>query len=157
MRANRLISVVAACLALPAMAEVDLNTVNACIDTAANEQTNPALCIDQSHTACLDGAQETPAIATLCFTETRQQWTDSVGARMQAATANLNDRMQSVLNIETKYDLLSSLIQCDRMEELAIAATVSPGDSIALQKARCLSTASALAYVRLYIRVRDIN
>ena len=140
----------------PAMAEVDLPRAEACFAQALADKTDPATCIDAEQAACMTGAQETPAVATLCFSQAQASWSGAVAARMQAVQSGAGETLATIVRIETKYDLLSALIQCDRVEELSLAASDLPGAAIAVQKARCQATASGLTYLWLHLRARDI-
>jgi hypothetical protein len=57
-----------------------------------------------------------------------------------------------VARIETKYDLLTNLLQCDRLKELSLAVSQMGDDAVAVQDARCQATVSALSFMRLYLR-----
>lgn len=133
---------------------LDLDTVAACVGTAADLGKSPNGCVDQAHTACLRLPADTPAVASLCFEETRAAWSDAIGARMADLSIRAPERIAALAGIEVKYDLLSALTQCDRMEELA-RLREAPTPEILLQKTRCTATASGLAYVRLLWRLPD--
>ncbi|SMX51136.1 hypothetical protein [Actibacterium lipolyticum] len=138
-----------------ASAQVDIADAEACFAKAVTDNTNPAPCIDAAQSLCMIDAQETPAVATLCFNNAKDSWSGALGSRIQSFVADADETLAAVAQIETKYDLLSSLIQCDRIEELSIAASDIPGEEIAMQKSRCQSTASGLAYMRLFLRARQ--
>lgn len=142
--------------ATPASAEdrLDLDTVRSCIATAMDLGKKPTGCVDGAHAACLQDAAETPAVATLCFEEARAQWSTAIAARMDHLRDAAPERIAALAGIELKYDLLSSLVQCDRMEELAILREI-PAEEIRTQKSRCTATASGLAYIRLLWRLPD--
>lgn len=143
-------------LAPPAQAEprLDLDTVRSCVETAAELGQKPTTCVDDAHAPCLQVSTETPAVAGLCFAETRQDWSDAIAARMAELGEKAPERIAALAGIEVKYDLLSALVQCDRMEELALLREL-PAEEIQLQKARCTATASGLAYIRLLWRLPD--
>lgn len=136
----------------PALAEVDLPRAQACFDEAIATQSNPAPCVEAEQQACLNGAVEMPAVATLCLTQAQSQWSAAIGARIDAIVTNAPDTLAAIARIETRYDLLSNLLQCDRMEELALVGSEQTGEEILLQKTRCSATASGLTYMRLYLR-----
>jgi len=142
--------------ATPVVAQVDLDQAQACFAEAAQGQGDALACIDAAQDACMDNAQETPAVATLCFNEAQGAWSQALGARIQQLTTNADDTLAAVIRIETKYDLLGQLMQCDRVEALSVAASGLSGPMIALQKARCQSTASALTYLQLIQRARAL-
>ena len=143
-------------LAPPAQAEprLDLDAVRSCVETAAELGRKPTTCVDDAHAPCLQVSTETPAVAGLCFAETRQEWTDAIAARMADLGEKAPERIAALAGIEVKYDLLSALVQCDRMEELALLREL-PAEEIQLQKSRCTATASGLAYIRLLWRLPD--
>ncbi|WP_339770648.1 hypothetical protein [uncultured Pseudosulfitobacter sp.] len=126
----------------------------ACLAAAVNDGTDPALCIEASDAACMDNAPETPAVSTACFAETRAQWGAAIGKRMQSLP---DDTGTTVARIEAKYDVIGGMVQCDRIEALAKAASDLDGPQIALQKERCLSRATALTYVRLFARTHSAD
>lgn len=121
----------------------------ACLASAVRNGTDPALCLDASDAACMDNAPETPAVSTACFAENRAQWGAAIGKRMKSLP---DDTATTVARIEAKYDVIGAMVQCDRIEALAKAASDLDGPQIALQKERCLARANALTYVRLFVR-----
>ncbi|CUH75993.1 hypothetical protein [Tropicibacter naphthalenivorans] len=147
-----LIAALAVGLAAPASAEVDLTAVTACIDSARTDGTNPNLCVDTAHQDCLVDSAEAPAAATLCFTKAREAWSQGIAARMETIRANAPEKLAALAGIEVKYDLISSLTQCDRLEELG-QLQEAEAETILLQKTRCTATASGLAYTRLLWRL----
>ncbi len=142
--------------ATAAMAEprIDIAAVDSCVATATDLGTSPNGCVDQAHAPCLRIPAETPAVATLCFEETRAEWSEAISARMSDLSDRAPERISALAGIEVKYDLLTALVQCDRMEELGRLRDIASGD-ILLQKTRCTATASGLAYVRLLWRLPD--
>lgn len=142
-------------LALPARAEVDLATVDACVADSIASERMPTACVDAALAECIATPDEAPALATLCFTTARAAFSDGISAQMDRIRASADDKIAAIAGIEVKYDLLASLVQCDRMEELALL-TDRPGEEIARQKIRCAATASGLAYIRLIWRAKDL-
>jgi hypothetical protein len=140
------------CLATAATAQVDTKAAQACFDQAVASQTDPADCIDAVQQTCMPDAQARPLVAALCFTKIRDDWSAAIGDTMQTFVTTADDTIATIARIETKFDLLSALIQCDRVEELSLAASDIPTDMIALQKEHCAATASALAFMRLHLR-----
>ncbi|WP_417210047.1 hypothetical protein [Antarctobacter sp.] len=140
----------------PAAADdrLDLDAVRACVATAIDLGKKPTGCVDSAHTACLRVTSETPAVAALCFEEARTQWSEAIANRMDHLRDTAPERIAALAGIELKYDLLSSLVQCDRMEELALLREI-PSEEIRTQKSRCTATASGLAYIRLLWRLPD--
>ncbi len=126
----------------------------ACLAAALKDGSDPTLCVEPSDAACMDSAPETPAVSTACFAETRAQWGAAIGKRMQSLP---DDTATTVARIEAKYDVIGGMVQCDRIEALAKAASDLDGPQIALQKERCLSRATALTYVRLFARTHSAD
>ena len=143
-----------AALAQGAMPQVDLAAADACFAEADAAGTNPALCIEPAQVACMDNSDSTPPVSTLCYTHARGAWSGAVGGVIEGIDARGDTRLGAVARIEARYDLLINLLHCDRAEELAIAASDLDGADIALQKARCQSTAAALTYIRLFLSAR---
>tara|TARA_R110002096_G_scaffold201392_6_gene385895 strand:+ start:905 stop:1429 length:525 start_codon:yes stop_codon:yes gene_type:complete len=146
----------AADLAATDLAGVDISGFNACIDAAQKDGTNPGPCIDTAQVACLDNARETPAVATLCYTEARKVWSGALSGTIAEMTRSADEKVAAVARIETKYNLLTNLMACDRVEELSRAVSAMPGEAIALQTARCQATASAATYMYLYLREKTL-
>lgn len=140
----------------PALAEprLDMDSVQACVATASELGKSPNGCVDQAHAPCLRVNSDTPAVATLCFEETRSEWSGAIATRMQRLGETAPEKLAALAGVEVKYDLLTSLVQCDRMEELAQLREIA-AEEILLQKSRCHATASGLAYVRLLWRLPD--
>lgn len=142
------------CSAAQAESRLDMAAVTACVATSTDLGTSPNGCVDQAHARCLAIDGETPAVATLCFDETRAEWSDAIAARMAHLSETAPERLAALAGIELKYDLLTALVQCDRMEEIAQLREIA-AEEILLQKTRCAATASGLAYVRLLWRLPD--
>lgn len=143
-------------LATPLLAEVDLEQANACFAAAEETQSDPVHCIDAQQDVCLDNAQGTPAVALLCFRTAREAWSLGISGIISDTVDAAPEPLASVARIETKYDLLTNLLQCERVQELSIAVSELGSDAIGVQTARCQSTASALTYMRLYIRAQNL-
>ena len=137
-------------VAAPALAEVDLTAVDACFESARATQTDPAACINAAQDTCLDNAEDTPAVTTLCYVQARDVWSDGLARVFADIIPTMDGTDAAVLQIETKYALLGNLLQCDRIEELSLAASDLTGAAIALQSARCQASATAAMYLRLY-------
>ncbi len=144
-------------IALPACAEVDLATVESCILERIETGEEPAACIEMAHSECLAAPDATPAVATLCFVEAKGVWSAGIADLLKKVPAEAPDEIAAIARIEAKYDILSGLVQCDRMEELALAASNHPGEVIARQKAHCAATASGVAYARLQWRIQALQ
>ena len=76
---------------------------------------------------------------------------------MGRISAIADDRIAAIAGIELKYDLITARTQCDRMEELALAASGQPAETIRRQKSRCEAGAAGLAYLRLKLRARSLQ
>lgn len=137
-----------------ALAEVNIAAADACFAEADDNSTNPALCIRAAQDFCMDDSDATPAVSTLCYTDALTVWTEAVAMAVDGIDAGSDGGMAAVARIEAKYDMLINLLQCDRAEELAIAMSDLGGVEMALQKARCRSTAGALTYMRLFLSAR---
>lgn len=136
----------------PAAAGVDIAQVNACADAARRDATSPAHCIDAAQGACMINAQQTPAVATLCFSEARDAWSAALSALIADVSSRTDESRAAIVRIETKYNLLANLMECDRVEELSRAVSDLGGDAIALQTAHCQASASAATYLHVYRR-----
>lgn len=143
-------------LAAPAMAEVDVTAAASCFGAAADAGTDPSDCIDAAHEACMVDAQERGLVAALCFTNAKDAWSAGLAARLQRVMSESDQQTAALAQVETKYDLLAALLQCDRIEELSLIGSDQTGEMITMQKARCTANASALAYMRLYLRSRSL-
>lgn len=139
-----------------ALAEVDLEGVQACFEAARANEADPAQCINAAQDTCLDNAQDTPAVSALCFHQARDVWSDGLSGIFTDIVPTMNETDAAVLQIETKYALLGNLLQCDRIEELSLAASDLTIEEIALQSARCQASATAATYLRL-TRLRDVQ
>ena len=137
-------------LGTPALADVNIADVDACFEAARTGQADPAVCINAAQDSCLDNAQETPAVSALCFLEAREAWSDAVSQTFAEIVPTMDETDAAVLQIETKYALLGNLLQCDRIEELSLAASDLTSEAISIQSARCQASATAAMYLRLY-------
>ena len=138
----------------PVRAELDIAAAEACFVSADQDGTNPALCIQAAQDPCMDNSDATPAVATLCFADARTAWSSAVSTAMATLDSRGDDRLAAFARIESRYDLLVNLLNCDRAEELAIALSDLEGAQVALQKARCQATATAITYMRLFLAAR---
>lgn len=139
-----------------AQAEMSMKTVDQCLTGAFDAQTNPNSCVDLAHAECGGMPEDMHAASALCFTKTQEVWNAAIAEQMEGIRARGDDQLSAVAGIETKYDVLSALLQCDRMEELN-RLTDQSAELVARQKAGCVSTASGLAYVRLNWRARSLQ
>ena len=143
-------------LSAPATAQMSMETVDACLTDAFSAQTSPNACVDLAHSECGGMPEEMHAASALCFTKTQEVWNAAIAEQMEAIRARGDDQLSAIAGIETKYDVLSALLQCDRMEELN-RLTDQSAELVARQKAGCVSTAAGLAYVRLNWRARSLE
>ncbi|MCA0870818.1 hypothetical protein LCL97_08285 [Seohaeicola saemankumensis] len=141
-------------LAVPVMAEVDLAAVKTCVAQRAEAGTSTE-CVSLSHTECRAFPEDAPAAATLCFKQAHDRWSEGIAARMTEIRAAVEDPLAAAAGIDVKYDLLTSLLQCDRMEEMALLQE-GPPETVLLQKTRCTALASGYVYVRLLLRSRNL-
>lgn len=141
----------------PALAAVDLTTSNACFDAAVAGKTNPAQCIEAAQNTCLEGANGgTPAVTVLCFSEARDSWSAGLADTLAQITGQVDEKLAALARIETKYNLLTNLMECDRIEELSVAVSDMDGDAISIQSASCKASAAAATYMHLYLRAKSL-
>lgn len=140
-----------------ARAELDLPAADSCLEDRVSAGKSPADCIEAAHAACQTIPEETPAVAMVCFREARGSWDAGIAEEMARIRDKAPEKIAAIAGIEVKYDLLASLTQCDRMEELALVASHATAETIQRQKSRCEATASGLAYLRLKLRARGID
>ncbi len=143
--------------ALPALAEVDLDRVDACVAERIGAQQPPAPCVDSAQSACTLAQAEAPSAAALCYVEARRVWSDGISATMELLRRSATEQIAAIAGIEVKYDILANLLQCDRLEELALLAGQHSEEVIRLNKTRCEATASGLVYTRLKWRARGLD
>lgn len=156
---NRALPMLAvAWLALPAWAKepltppIDTAAVAGCVAEAQARKAAPDICIGPTLAGCGSLPADAPALATLCYDEARRQLAEATAARLTLLDDTAPEPLALRARVEAKYDLLSGLLQCDRLEELG-RLDDTPAETLALQKTRCEATASGLAYIRLLWRV----
>ena len=137
----------------PAWAEVDLPTAQSCFTA----RTDATTCIDAAQEDCLTELQSAPAAAALCYGKAQAVWGSGITARMDAIATQADETLTAVARIETQYDLLANMLQCDKVEALSKAASDLTGEQILAQKAACQSTATGLTYMRLFMRSRAMD
>ncbi|WP_394689390.1 hypothetical protein [Hoeflea sp.] len=143
-------------LAAPAMAQMNIDGVNSCLSERLAAGQTPATCVDEAHSACTAVNSDRPAVATLCFVEVEKDWQSGIAALMTTIKEKANEDIAAVAGVEGKYDLLSALLQCSRMEELAVIVGRESDDAIQRQTARCKANAAGLTYARLFLRSRNL-
>lgn len=150
------ISLALGALAMPAAAQVNIESVNTCVTGAIESGTSPTECIEQAHTDCLNAMADTPTVATLCFVTAKEAWNAGISTAMSDVTAIASETIAAIAGVELKYDILGNLVQCDRMEELALLAETASPEQILLQKTRCTARALGMAYIRLRWRADQL-
>ena len=132
-------------------AGADLSGADLCISNAVSSAQNPADCLTALHAPCLAFPASSTPQATLCFHETAQQWDGLIRGKLADLKAAGDPEIVAVAAIESRYDLLSNQLQCDRLDELS-ALYKQPDDARLLQKTRCEAAAAGLTYIRLMLR-----
>lgn len=141
----------------PAYAQVNLDAANSCIlDSFASGQ-GPDTCIQAAHQECLAEPESMAAAATLCFTRANDTWSQGIAAQMTEIRDRASPDITAIAQIETKYDMLSGLLQCDRVEELAIAVSDQSGPAIQRAKSMCAATTAAYTYAKLLWQTRNMQ
>lgn len=134
-----------------ANAGADLSGTESCVSSAAEAQRSPGDCLAELHAPCLSFPPGSKALATLCFVNTRKSWDTRLKKRLGAIAKTADPKVASIANIESRYDLLSNLLQCDRLDELSALFQTAEEDRL-LQKKRCEAAAAGLTYIRLLVR-----
>jgi len=153
-------AVIACCLglavpALPGQAAITEADIAACLN-ASEAREDPALCVAAAHAECRAFPDTAPSAAAECFLAARTDWGTLIAAQMERVAAKASERVAQVARIEVKYDLLANLLQCDRMEELAVLGGMED-EPLLRQRARCEATASGLTYLKLLRRSEGIE
>ncbi len=143
----------AALAAGPALAEVDLAEVDSCI---AETPDRPAACILPQMADCAQIPPERNTIAILCFETARKVWNDGIAARVAGFAEIAPEQIATIAGIETKYAVLSQLLQCDRVEELQRLTSVEPL-MIQRRKTMCEAEASGRAYTGLVWQIENME
>ena len=142
--------------ATQSVAQAEIELFQACF-AAKNSANEPAGdCVNEAQAVCLSfdpGSQA--AAGTLCFVKAKEDWAAGITAQMDQITAMADPQIAAVAGIEVKYDLLSNLLQCERMRDLALL-TDRPSDAIVLQFARCEATATGLVLTKLMLQSRGL-
>lgn len=154
------LSVLLCTLAAPFVAvaaDFDLQGVDACLTQRVEAGQPPASCIDTAQAQCMATDDEAPAVATLCFVEAERAWQTGISELMQRISEAAPEEITTIARIEAKYDLLSALLQCSRMEDLSLAVGRETEANILRRNARCKSNAAGLTYSRFFLRSRDLR
>lgn len=142
------------CAGAAAHAKVDLAEARTCIADSIAATVSPAVCIDAAHAACHTVAPENAATAIVCFRDARAVWDGGITDALARLRASADDTRAAIGAVELKYDLIGSLTQCDRLEELAIVGSDTPPETILRDKSGCEAAAAAFAYIRLHLRAQ---
>lgn len=157
MRNPRAVAAAALLVVLPTAAwpEIDLAAVAACIDRPRTEGGVAVDCVAEAMTTCRVIPPEAPALASQCYRTARAEWSQGITSRMAGLRSSAPETIAAIAAIEVKYDLLSGLMQCDRMRDLALLGD-APEETIQREADRCAADAAGRAYVRLIWRARDL-
>jgi hypothetical protein len=71
---------------------------------------------------------------------------------MADITARADDRIAKIAGVELKYDLISGLTECNRMEDLARVGSDQSPELIQREREHCEASAAALAYMWASLR-----
>lgn len=135
----------------PALAEVDLAMVDGCVTKAREMDQSVMACVDAAHAPCLEIHSETPNVRSLCFKEAQDSWSRGIARHIEELAKDAPTQITAIAKIEVKYDLLASLLQCDRLDELAALQGAADQERL-MQKTHCSATASGLAFARMIWR-----
>ncbi|WP_346897322.1 hypothetical protein [uncultured Roseibium sp.] len=139
-----------------AKAGADLSGTESCVSSAIEAQRSPGDCLTELHTPCMAFSPSSKAQATLCFVNTRKSWDARIKERLDAIAKTAPPKVASIAKIESRYDLLSNLLQCDRLDELSALYQTAEEDRL-LQKKRCEAAAAGLTYIRLLVRSETLK
>ncbi|WP_238367481.1 hypothetical protein [Mesobacterium pallidum] len=106
-------------------------------------------CLAVAHAACDAIPAETPAAAIACYRAAEQGWTDAIKSTLQSRAETMAPDALTALSINTRYDLMTALLQCDRRQEIGLAVTQDPAPEIQAARARCGALSAALVLARL--------
>ncbi|WP_435257317.1 hypothetical protein ACSBLW_14510 [Thioclava sp. FR2] len=130
--------------------QASLDQAEMCLTEAIEASANPAECLMKIHSPCLAYSQAAAPQASLCYVEMRKGWDAKIKAMLEAASASEDARLAASFRIESKYELLANLLNCDRLDELA-ELYKQPETERILQKTRCEATASAVTFIKLFV------
>ena len=121
-----------------------------CLQAQIDANQPIAKCIHDSQAICL--SYDAPSMAGAdCYRRAKDHWGDLISKRMSDIKDNASEEIAAIAGIEVKYDLKSNLMQCDRMEELALVQK-DPDQETVYIRMRCEATAVGLAYAKLYFQ-----
>lgn len=124
-----------------------------CVDDQAASGQPVAECVNRAQQICLQFPESAADAATACFRDMKDAWGTAIAVRMDQIAADAPEEIAAVARIEMRYDLTINLLQCDRMDELNRLRD-RPAEALRAQDARCESTATGLAYVKLLLQSR---
>lgn len=141
--------------ALPTAAQDVREATDACLSEKIETEAQLLGCVTKALAPCMLEPSDMNSSATLCF----RGKIEAFEAGIKLGVSQLSDRATNeafkLINIELKYDMLSGLLQCDRMEELAAAFSKYGAEAIQRQKAQCRATTLGLSYARLTLRAQE--
>lgn len=154
-----ILALLAQILAAPLSAEepakgADLSQTESCVAAALKANSSPADCLATLHAPCLNFPASASPQSALCFVETRKSWDQRIKDRLEKLADD--PAVAAVASIESRYDLMANLLQCDRLDELSALYKMDE-DQRLLQKTRCEAAAAGLAYIRLLVRAGDVE
>ncbi|SIO12299.1 hypothetical protein [Vannielia litorea] len=133
--------------------EVDLEAIVACVQNAAGGSA-AARCIEASLTPCDSVQYETPAVALLCYQTARATFDEGITAERQRLAALDKPVDAGFVTVNARYDMLGALLECDRDEDISLLGDHQPQD-VARAKARCLTSVSAVTWLKLRLALRE--
>lgn len=133
----------------PALAQ-EFGNAKACLDKQIQVGEPIAQCVNEVQSICLSFGAPSMAGAD-CYRRAKSHWGDLISARMNKVQASASEEVAAIAGIEVKYDLKGNLMQCDRMEELALVGK-APGEETVYTRLRCEATAVGLAFAKLYFQ-----
>lgn len=140
---------------VPVAAEVSIDRISTCIDDALSREADPTACLTEALAPCASITSETPAVASVCFRAVRDTFNSGIAARLDTLRQDTSGQMSAIAGIEVKYDLLGALLQCDRLEELALLGDAEIAQ-IQRRSDQCTARATGMTYLRLLWRARDL-
>ena len=132
--------------------EASLDQAELCLTESIKAAANPAECLMKVHSPCLAYSQATAPQASLCFVEMRKGWDAKIKTLLEEVSVSGDAKLAASVRIESKYELLANLLNCDRLDELA-ELYAQPETERILQKTRCEATASAVTFIKLFVGV----
>lgn len=149
-------------LTAPALAQETAPTAEAdpdiaeCVSDRIGDQAPVAECVRAAAAPCEAVPAAAPALAAKCFIDLKEGFGVAIAGRMDRLEQTAPDQIVSVAGIEVKYDLMTNLLQCDRMSELR-ALRADPGEGALAQDAACQARATGLAYAKLLLQSSEFE